>query len=728
VATGLLALGWLFGLLGAAWAPGAPWGVIAAALLPPVLLRRPLPVACATAAGCAGLALLAMARWNAVAHAPPSDMARLIDAGPVRLTGVVRDDIDERGRSARFYVDVRARIDGPGQDRATGGVLVRVAPGRAIHGGDLIEVAGNVSPPPQAPDFDYRGYLARQGIDAEMDYPRVLVLGHDTGSLVERWLRAARRAAVRALDRSLPHPSAALARGIIIGDRRAIPADVSDDFNRSGASHLIAISGFNITILAGLIAGVLSPIIGRRRALVVGVAAITIYSVFVGLSPSVARALIMGGLLIGAGLLGRPGAPLVTLALAGALMTAQDPRVVNDAGFQLSFGATAGLMLLASPLQQAGEPLIVRLTGQGHAAAVLGSLWATAATTIAASIATLPVMLQSFGRLSLVAVPANLVLVPLFPFVMLTSGIAAVAGMAPPLAPIAGAFAWPPLAFTIAVAHTAARIPAASIAVDGPGAWTIMGLGGALVLLLFRRRRPVAMSDDGTVAPSLRLSASLLAIALPPALAGAFVLAPLVHGGRPDGRLTVTYFETAGAPAALVTGPAGERILVDTGPSGDALVRALDPLLPSDSRRLSAVILSRDAPMAAGALATAHDRYQPGAILAPEGIAGGSPGAPAVTGIPPRPGAIMRLSGGARIELTGAAGDPNRLAVVAVWGTRRIAVTANTDADIELERTSGGSAPTVSVAAAPALTYDVRQRGPVRASTDGATLRLTPAR
>lgn len=734
--TALLAMAWLVGLGWAAWAlpGGTPLAVLFA--IGPVAVayrQRPAVLLCA-AAGCAGVALLAGARWQAATMPPPAtSVAWLVDAGDVRLRGVVRDEPEERERSRRLRISVRQADAGAGWQAASGGVLVRVPITTRVRAGDTVLLSGHLTPPPDLPHFDYRAYLARQGIVAQLDYPRLSIIGHEPPAVLVARLRAARRAASRALDRALPQPEAALARGIVVGDRVAIPSDLAEDFRRSGTSHLIAISGFNITLVAGTVVGGLTWLLGRRRAALLALASIALYAVFVGMSASVVRALVMGALMIGAALLGRPGAPLVALAVAAAAMTVHDPRVIDDLGFQLSFTATAGIMLLVPPLQAAGRGLLTRLVPRDGLVGPMLALWDVMAVTVAATVATAPVLVHVFGRLSLVAPAANLVLVPLFPLVMLTSAAAAVAGvLAPPLAPLAGSLAWPPLALTVGVARAAAHLPGSSVATGYPGGWAVAWAYGvmALAALVWSRLASQIPRDDQPNVPPMRVPLGW-SVAASAALIAVFLAVAAVHTGRAaDGRLTVAYAVAGGAPVALVTGPAGERVLVDTGATPSGLAAVLDPLLPSRDRRIDIIVLTRRAPTTLGGLDLALERYGPRAVAGPPAAAGESLPVSAANFVGLEPGAVLYLSGGARLQIEAAAGERGRFAVVASMGTRRLAVTPGEQADAGAVRAGPPATGSLAVTAPalPLVRYDVRAQGPVWASTDGVTVRLRAAR
>ena len=698
---GALALAWLFGLL--CGATGNPVAILLAPILSASLLalwRRDRPVAAAAgAAAAAGLALLGAARWQsahqAANHGP---LGQFIEEGSLTITGRVKETPVRRGRSLRLLLDTHF-ITHEGESRVVRDTIqVQMPLGRTFHTGDIVQIEGRPALPPQYPDFDYRAYLARQGIHAQVSYPRdVTVVGHEPPPVPQRLLEAARARILAALDAALPHPTSDLAAGILTGDRSGIPRLVTDDFNRSGLSHLIAISGYNISIIGAVTIGAWSRLAGRRRAALIAALTVLVYGVFAGLSPSVARAVCMGLLTIWVLALGRPGTPLLTLLLAAVAMTAVTPLVVLDAGFQLSFAATAGILLLEQPLRRRGEEIIVRVAGRRRGIGAAAAVWHQLTVTLAATIAVLPVMLHTFGRVSLVGPLANLLVAPLFPVVMLTSALAAVVtAIVPVAAGAAGAIAWPPLAITIAAAHWFAGLPLAAVdvprlSVTGMLAFAAL-IAGPLPFLL--RVSPTRLPSELPVwRPNLLW---------PAALAPAFLLACSAIAGRiataqPDGRLHVQFAEAGAVLVALVTGPSGERVLVNTGADGDISAQAVDSLLPPQDRRIDTVVLPRTGATFSAAAAALVERYGVSQVAAVSGLPGSVQSALRVEGleyVTIGPGDIVMLSGGARLRVDRLPRSATDLVIVAEFGDQSVALGAGAAAGLEVRGaptgTSGG--------------------------------------
>ena len=149
----------------------------------------------------------------------------------------------------------------------------------------------------------------------------------------------------------LPEPEASLAGGILFGTRTAIPADLRDDMNATGTSHLVAVSGQNVTMLAALMIAAFGWLVGRRNACWVALAGICLYAALVGAQPSVIRAAVMGALCVMSIALGPPEHRASSPSPAGAAMTALDPQVVHEVSFQLSFASVLGLVVVTPPAQ-----------------------------------------------------------------------------------------------------------------------------------------------------------------------------------------------------------------------------------------------------------------------------------------------------------------------------------------------------------------------------------------
>ncbi len=210
-----------------------------------------------------------------------------------------------------------------------------------VTAGAIVEVGGRLRPPPD--DDPYGAYLRRTGASGSLDARELRVI--ETPGLS---LQVARDAAGDALRQSLPEPEAGLAAGILIGLRERVDRTLAADFATAGVSHVVAISGWNIAIVAGLVGAVLR---GRhRRVVTVAVLGTVIaYVIAAGGSPSVVRAAVMAGVVLLARESGRAGRAAAALGAAAVLLLLVDPALIGDAGFRLSVLATGGAAGMGEP-------------------------------------------------------------------------------------------------------------------------------------------------------------------------------------------------------------------------------------------------------------------------------------------------------------------------------------------------------------------------------------------
>jgi competence protein ComEC len=403
-----------------------------------------------------------------------------------------------------------------------------------------------------------------------------------------------RARAERALDSGMPTREAALARGFVLGeDERIDPATV-EDFRRAGLSHLLAVSGQNVALLA-LLAMPLLALLGMplRARLLWIVAAIAIYVPLAGGGPSIVRAGVMGVLTLLATFAGRRASRLYALAIAAIVTLGIDPRIGADIGWQLSFAAVLGILAIAQPLRRA----IASWLGSG---VIRGALAEGVAVTVAATLATAPLIAFHFGELSSVSLFANLLALPAVAPAMWLGMLSSIGAQVPGF-PVAApnAIAAPLLAYIAAVASWCGQPGWASLEVDlgVRGLLTSYGaLAGIVIALppLLRRRRIAALRhrrspvDSGcnvfqppqsrkTLHRHWRLSVAGVALLIAVALMFLGTAAGESPAPPPVG-LRIDVLDVGQGDAILLRPATAPPVLVDGGPPGDELAAKLDEL------------------------------------------------------------------------------------------------------------------------------------------------------
>jgi competence protein ComEC len=487
----------------------------------------------------------------------------------------------------------------------TGQILARVAPGGTWRYGDVLRLRGHLLTPPTGEDFSYQDYLAHQGILATMPDAEATLLPFTGGSPLLRQIYAFRSYTVERVYRIFPNPEAALLAGILLGDDNGMPAELQQAYVNTGTAHIIAISGFNIAIIAGLFVLLFSRLLGKCKGAIAAVIGITVYTVLVGATASVVRAAIMGGLAIFAAQAGRRQNGLVTLAFTGAVMALINPNVLWEVGFQLSFAATLGMILYAGPFQDWFKRLLARCLPASTARKVAGAVGAGVLFTLAAQLTTLPIMAYQFGRISLVALLANPFILPTQPPLEILSGLALLLSLVYlPLGKLVGWLAWPFAAYTDRAVEFFNRLPHGVIVLGEFSFLFVLLFYVVLFSLTFARVR-LKMRLRTVLVPTVILA--VLAVYIFLAWSAVFTV--------PDGRLHLTFFNVGSADAILIQTPGGRSLLVDGGQSPSALADLLGRRLSPFNHKLDWLVIASPQEQQLTALPRDLDLFPPDHVL-----------------------------------------------------------------------------------------------------------------
>jgi len=460
IALSLVAIGGLVGaIVPRRWRSGPRWplwllaGLIAAAAAVSCQLRQPQPAA--------------------------NDVSRYAgSAAEVVVTGAIAEPPSlNREQRVRLVLDVQ-RLN---NDASVGGRLYVTLP--LLHGTGLvphqtIQVRGRIYQPPEASlpgGFDFRAHLAQRGIFAGLS-------GRLAAEPTERppgfW--QLRQRVVRAHVRWLGSPVGPVLSSIALG-RRAVdlPAEIRDRFTQAGLAHILAASGFHVSLVLGLVLALTARLDSRAR-LTIGLIALAFYTGLAGAQPSVLRAAIMGsGALVGL-VASRRSNPLGLLLVAATGLLLYNPLWIWDLGFQLSFLATLGLLVTV-------PSLVKRLDWLPPALAT------AIAVPLAASLWTLPLLAYTFNTVALYGIALNIVATPLVALVSL-GGIASAAVAL--VLPVAGsALAWLlnyPTRLLLWLAQITNELPGSTLALGRLALWQLLVayalLAGAWLWPVLRRR------------------------------------------------------------------------------------------------------------------------------------------------------------------------------------------------------------------------------------------------
>ncbi len=506
---------------------------------------------------CALLAALALGLWREGATRPPVGASGLpfYVGRDVTLVGAVTGEPEALDRGQTIRVAVQTLAVGNGAARPVAGVvLVHLATLTPLSYGDRLALAGTLSPPPELTGGNgdgYRAYLAAQGIETVMDYPRLRHLGTGAGSPLLALAGALRALLERGIRRVLPATQGALLLGILVGTRTRALGDLTAPFVVTGMIHVVAVDGLKVSIFVGAVYQLARRMFGPRVAPLPALAALLLYVTLTGATPAGLRAAVMWALALAAVHFGRRSDAATSLALAAALLAFATPRILWDLGFQLSLGGTAAIVLLTPGLERrlARLPPLVR---EG------------AAVSLAAQAGTIPLVAAGFSQVSLVAPLANALLLPLLAPIIALGAPAALAGaLVPPLGAMLGLLVYPFLALLASVTNLLARLPLAAF--PSP-AWPFAAGAAYYALLGLAARGPLRPAGP---APHSAFVAGIRLVGLRPrpalAAAGALLVATVAWQAPRPRLYILAVLPLGGGQGLLLTTPGGRTLLLDGG-------------------------------------------------------------------------------------------------------------------------------------------------------------------
>lgn len=400
----------------------------------------------------------------------------------VELVGVITE-VDVRRDKAKYKVEVEDLADPEGATMSSslrgasvsGVLLITLDKYPQYNYGDRVKIYGELVEPGEFNGFNYGNYLSRYGVYSVMYYPYIDVLEEGHGNFFWSGMMWMQTKFLSQINKLLPEPHASFEAGLLVGARKGIPLDLMEQFNITGLTHIIAISGYNITIIIVFVMWMLKGL-PRRIGFGIAVGSIVLFTLFVGASPAVVRASIMGILGLIALNYGRQTNISLTILWTAFFMVLWNPKILWwDVGFQLSFSAVLGLIYVA-PLFEKYSAKLPQAFGIREAILM----------TLSAQVMALPIIIFNFERLSLISPISNLLVAFALPPAMLFGFIAVlVSFLSHTLALIPAYLTWGVLTYIVKVIEITSGIPYASIDLPGMKVWMMFGYYLFLILFLY---------------------------------------------------------------------------------------------------------------------------------------------------------------------------------------------------------------------------------------------------
>jgi competence protein ComEC len=380
----------------------------------------------------------------------------------VEITGVVVTEPSFSERTVQLYIQTE-----------TDKILVSTDRHAAVQYGDEVTVSGKLERPEVfvtdlGRTFDYVNYLRVRGVEYRISLATVKLIASDKGNFLLTNLLKFKQSFIVSFQQVIPEPAAGLGSGLLLGVKSALGTDIESDFRRTGIIHIVVLSGYNVMLVVAFIMFCLSFFLPLRARIWFGIVSIIAFAAIVGFSATVVRASFMAVLVLVSQVLGRRYEVLRGLLLAGVIMILFNPYLlVYDIGFQLSFMATLGLILIVPMLE------VNAITGKG-----LFGWKEFLLSTIATQIAVLPLLMYHIGEISLISIVVNVLVLPMVPPAMLLTFLTGLLGFfSVPLANLVGYAATLSLQYILLVAHYFATLPFATV--------TVPAFSAAVMLLLY---------------------------------------------------------------------------------------------------------------------------------------------------------------------------------------------------------------------------------------------------
>jgi competence protein ComEC len=533
------------------------------------------------------------------------------------ITGYVAEPPDYRDSYTNLRVRVTAVDTGDGDLPIKDNLLekslllVRASNNQEYEYGQNIRLRGKLKTPPENEDFSYRDYLAAQHIHSYMTSAEVTVLPGFGGNRIEKALYSFKQRSFDNIYRLFPDPESSLLAGILLGVDTGLTKELQQAFKNTGTAHIIAISGFNISIIAGIFFALFSRVLGDRRGTVVAILGIVLYTFIVGADAAVVRAAIMGSLALWARQLGRRQTALNTLLAVALLMCLWNPLYVWDVGFQLSFFATLGLILYATPFSEFANRIITKYFPTSTAERVAELFSEFVLLTLAAQLTTIPIMAYHFQRISLVSFLANPFILPAQPAVMIIGGLAVLLSLVWFAAgQLVAWIAWPFVVYTIRVVELFDRVPHGTIFLGDFSVWFVILFYAALLSVTFGWSSfREWIRSVGQKAGAVSVGGVLIVLVI------GLLLVWRAAASIPDGLLHVTFLDVGSADGVLIKTPSGKTILINGGESVTTLSDELGRRISSFDRKLDWLIVAATEEEQVAALPRVLERYPPTEVL-----------------------------------------------------------------------------------------------------------------
>ncbi|OIN88965.1 hypothetical protein AUJ40_02810 [Candidatus Berkelbacteria bacterium CG1_02_42_45] len=373
------------------------------------------------------------------------------------FSGVVSSYPENEGNRQQFFlhvVDYKAKL------------LIEAGRYPEFAYGEKLKIKGKIEQPENFFDFDYINYLKRYSVIGIVKNAKIEIVSKNNGNRILSCLYTFRRKFESTIKKNLPEPESSLAVGILIGSKEGFTDEIMNQFNRTGITHIVALSGFNVTIIIVFLSALLLGVINRKTNFVISIIFVILFVALTGASASVVRAAIISLLLAFGATIGRRADKTNLILLAATVMVAINSFVLRyDIGFQLSFLAYIGLVYFSN--------ILIKFFERRPLKNIPKTIQLAVTETLSAQIIVLPLLLTTFGRISIIAPLTNVLILPIIPLSMLFVFLSAIIFfLLPSIGHLAFLISYLPLKYVLLIAKYFSALPLSSIKLKG--SWQII--------------------------------------------------------------------------------------------------------------------------------------------------------------------------------------------------------------------------------------------------------------
>jgi competence protein ComEC len=482
----------------------------------------------------------------------------------------------------------------------SGKVLIRTSNKYKLGVGDIVLVVGPMYSPSSDEGSTYIKYLASRDVFSLMPYSEIEKIDPMTSFLSKRTLGSIRNQAERNLYRLFPAQTASLLSGIVLGMDEGISESLQSKFQQTGMTHIIAISGFNISVIGLSIFAIFQGLFGTNWARVFSLLGIFSFVILVGAEPSVMRAAIMAVIVLFANQIGRKVDGVGVIFVTASLMAFWNPRILWDIGFQLSFVSTLGIIFYYPLLEkwfyqkniidEAGDSINPKFK----------SIVDIILITISAQITTIPILLYYFHQYSLLSIPANILILPVQPILLISSiGLVIVSFVYFPFADWLSPIIWIFPKYTINMVEWISKWKLSSFIVPKVGTRII----GLYYLIIFSVKKWMKYLQENYNSNWVRLTIIPLMLAV-------IIIWERVNS-LPDQIMDVFVMDVGNGLGVIIQTPDKRNILLNGGRSGSQILDSLSSELPYFNHDIDLMINSDTSYYYAGGMSSVISYFPP---------------------------------------------------------------------------------------------------------------------